>query len=188
MRRSPSQPKSDPVVTAAEAADLGGRIRRLRGAARQKDFARRIGISREQLSRIESGAQLPGTGTLRRLAQVTRASLDALVLGGAAAELGVAAAPGPGWAAALAPLFDGTGLRWPRAAAPAGQRADRAWRELPLERRDEIRALVRRIAALAVLIEAVLPGRAARPVTDELARALAAAVIERILAAPSRRS
>ncbi len=49
---------------------IGARIRQLRGSASQQEFADRLGITREHVSRIESGVQ-PGTEVLRRLAQVT---------------------------------------------------------------------------------------------------------------------
>lgn len=159
---------------------MGDRIRALRGLASQKAFAARLGISREQLSRIESGAQVPGTGTLRRLAEVTRVPLDVIVLGvGTAAPV----AADSSWEAALAPMFAGTTLRLPRAATTASRRADRAWKELSEARRDEVRAFVRKVALVAVATEALLPARAARAVIDRLATELSTVLIDRILGA-----
>ena len=158
---------------------IGARIRQLRGSASQQEFADRLGITREHVSRIESGAQ-PGTEVLRRLAQVTGVSLDFLVLGANSAERPGAAAGGAGWEAALGPLLGGTSLRLTRASAAAGRRADRAWQELSEEGRDDLRAFVRRIALVAVTIEALLPVKAAKPVIDELGDALSTLIVDRM--------
>lgn len=147
---------------------MGDRIRTLRGAASQTAFASRLGISREQLSRIESGAQVPGTGTLRRLARVTGVSLDVIVLGAVSAGQDAAGA-GTAWLAALEPLLAATTLKVTPASA---RRADRAWEHLSEARREEVRALVRRIALVAAVVEALLPAAAARAVLDSLAAAL----------------
>ena len=164
-------------------AVIGARIRRLRGSEKSMDFARRIGIRREHLSRVEAGA-LPGTEMLRRLAQATGASLDFLVLGVGPERREGTAAGDATWEAALEPLLAGTTLRLPRASAAAGRRADRGWQELSPEGKDEVRALVRRVALVAAAIEAMLPGTAAQPVVDELAEALATLLVDRIRAAP----
>jgi transcriptional regulator with XRE-family HTH domain len=184
MPRSHSQPKSDLPITAQEAVQIGGRIRRIRGSASQREFAARLGISREQLSRIESGAQVPGTETLRRLARVTRVPLDFIVLGGAPAAPRAAAAEGESaWDTALEPLLEGTTLRLPRTAGSSWRKANRAWQELSEARREEIREFVRRIAVVAVAIEALLPGKAAKAVTDELSAELSTVVVDRIVGA-----
>jgi len=183
MSRSHSQQQSDLSITDAESALIGARIRQLRGLESQTHLAGRIGITREHLSRIEGGAQ-PGTEILRRLAQVTGASLDFLVLGAGPALREGAAAPGSAaWEAALEPLLAGTALRLPRATKASRRRADRAWQELPEERRDDIRGFVRRIAVVAVAIEALLPPRAVKPVTDALGEALATLLVDRIVGA-----
>ena len=183
MSRSHSQHQSDLSITDAESALIGARIRQLRGLESQTHLAGRIGITREHLSRIEGGAQ-PGTEILRRLAQVTGASLDFLVLGaGPALREGTAAAGSVAWEAALESLLAGTALRWPRAAKASRRRADRAWQELPEERRDDVRAFVQRIAVVAVAIEALLPPRAAKPVIDALGETLATLLVDRIVAA-----
>jgi transcriptional regulator with XRE-family HTH domain len=158
---------------------IGARIRQLRGALSQQEFGRRLGITREHVSRIESGAQ-PGTDVLRRLAEVTGVSLDFLVLGAAPARQGTAA--GAGWEAAIEPLLDGTSLRLTRTTAVSRRRADRAWQELPEARKDDVRALVRRIALVAVAVEALLPAKAAKPIVDELSRALTSLLVDRIAA------
>lgn len=167
----------------ADTGTMGGRIRQLRGDESQTDFARRLGITREQLSRIESGSQ-PRTTTLRRLAQVTGQSLDFIILGTATAP-GEAGAGGR-WDAALEPLLAGTSLRLSHASTAAARRAARAWPELSDERKDDVRALVRQVAVIAVAIEAVLPAKAAKAVTDALGAALAAAVGDLIVATHGR--
>jgi len=183
MSRSHSQQESDLSITDTESALIGARIRQLRGLESQTHLAGRIGITREHLSRIEGGAQ-PGTEILRRLAQVTGASLDFLVLGaGPALREGTAAAGSAAWEAALEPLLAGTALRLPRAAKASRRRADRAWQELPEERRDDVRAFVQRIAVVAVAIETLLPARIAKPVIDELGEALATLLVDRIVVA-----
>ena len=162
---------------------MRGRIRQLRGDESQTEFARRVGITREQLSRIESGSQ-PRIATLRRLAHATGQSLDFIILGTTVAP-GEAAAAGR-WDAALEPLLAGTSLRLPRASTTAARRAARAWPELPNERKDDVRGLARQVAVIAVAIEAVLPAKAAKTVTDALGAALATAVVDLIVAAQSR--
>src|SRR5262245_66560605 len=97
MSRSQSQQKSDLSITRTDAASIGVRIRRLRGADTSTEFARRIGITREHLSRIEAGA-LPGTEILWRVARATGASLDFLVLGAASTSADGAS----GWDVTLA--------------------------------------------------------------------------------------
>ena len=183
MSRSRDQHKSDLSITKLEAAEIGARIRAVRGLASQMEFAGRLGISREQLSRIESGAQVPGTATFRRLARVARVSLDFIVLGGHVAASRTAAEGAGSWEAALAPLLGGTALRLEHPSAASGRKVDRAWQALSEERRDEIRAFVRRIALVAVATEALLPPKAARAVTDQLGAELTTALIDRILAA-----
>lgn len=185
MSASRSQPKSDAWITSQEAAQIGGRIRQIRGDASQKTFAARLGISREQLSRIESGAQVPGTETLRRLARVTHVPLDFILLGGGSATArAIAAEDHASWEAILDPLLAGTTLRLPRASASSGRRVDRAWQELSEERRVDVLNLVRRIALVAVAIEELLPPKSARAVNDQLSTELATVLIDRILAAP----
>jgi transcriptional regulator with XRE-family HTH domain len=180
MRRSPSQHKSDLLITDDDAAAIGARIRQIRGAASQREFADRLGISREQLSRIESGAQVPGTETLRRLARLTRVPLDFVVLGSIATTPRATAAAGD-WVGALTPLLGGTRLRLSRPGPATARRADRAWQQLPDDRKEEIRAFVRRIALVGVAIEALLPPKAAKAVTDALTEALSPALVDRIL-------
>jgi transcriptional regulator with XRE-family HTH domain len=179
MSRSHSQHKSDLLITGDDAAAIGARIRQIRGAASQREFADRLGISREQLSRIESGAQVPGTETLRRLAQLTRVPLDFVLFGGDA-PLRAAAASGD-WEAALTPLLGGTRLRLSRPSRTAAHRAERAWQRLADDRKEDIRVFVRRIALIGVALEALLPPRAARGVTDALSEELSMAVVDRIL-------
>jgi transcriptional regulator with XRE-family HTH domain len=183
MSRSHSQHKSDLSITAQDAARIGDRIRAIRGLANQREFAGRLGISREQLSRIESGAQVPGTETLRRLAHVTHVSLDFILLGAvSAAPRAAADGVGP-WQAALEPLLGGTSLRLTPTAASAGRKVQRAWQELSEGRKEEIRDFVRRIVLVAAATEALLPAKVARAVTDQLSAALRTVLIDRIVAA-----
>jgi transcriptional regulator with XRE-family HTH domain len=181
--KSRSQQKSDLSITRTEAVAIGARVRQLRGSEKAGEFARRIGIAREHLSRIESGAQVPGTETLRRLAQVSGASLDFVVLGSDRIVRMDAAAGDGGWEAALGPLLAGTSLRLRGASAAARRRADRAWAELSEGRRDDVRTLVRQVALLAVAIETLLPAKTGNAVIDELGDALTGLVVDRIAAA-----
>jgi hypothetical protein len=112
--------------------------------------------------------------------------LDFIVLGGVS-EAPRTAAEGGAWETALEPLLGGTAIRLPRPSVSSARKADRAWRELSEERREEIREFVRRIAVVAVAIEALLPAKAAKTVTDELGAELSTVVVDRILAARSRR-
>jgi transcriptional regulator with XRE-family HTH domain len=171
------------LITGDDAAAIGARIRQLRGAASQREFADHLGISREHLSRIESGAQVPGTETLRRLARLTRVPLDFVLLGGGDASPR-AAGGGGDWAAALTPLLGGTRLRL-RPSRTAARRADRAWQQRSDDQKEEIRAFVRRIALIGVAIEALLPPRAAKVVTDALSEELSTTLVDRILDRPS---
>ena len=156
MSKSHSQPKSDSGITSDDAGRIGGRIRHIRGDANQKEFASRLGISREQLSRIESGVQVPGTETLRRLARVTNVPIDFILLGNLPSGARPAAVgASSSWEAALDPLLAGTMLSLPRAAVSSGRKVDRAWQQLSEERREEIRNFVResdvRIFSVSVL-------------------------------------
>jgi transcriptional regulator with XRE-family HTH domain len=185
VSRSHRQPEGDSNVTAEAAAGIGTRIRQLRGSATQLEFARRLGIAREHLSRLESGTRVPGGGTLRRLAEVTQASLDFVLLGGASPAPRASAPEAGGFTAALEPLLGATSLRLPRVSTAAARRADRAWQDLSGARQDEIRAFVRRVALIAVALEALLPAKAAGAVNDELSEVLATLLVDRILTARS---
>jgi transcriptional regulator with XRE-family HTH domain len=181
MRTSQSQAKSDLSITGTEGAQIAARIRQLRGAASQQEFARRVGITREHVSRLEAGTQ-PGTDVLRRLAEATGVSVDFLLGVGPARREAAPAADEVTWQEALEPLLAGTALRWPASAA-ARRRIDRAWRALPAASRADVRAFVARAALVAVALEDLLPARTARPVLDALSEALAARVVDRITAA-----
>lgn len=185
MSRSRNQQNSDLAITKQDRVEIGARIRAVRGLANQTELAGRLGISRAHLSRIESGAKMAGTATLRRLARVTRVSLDFIVLGADFAAFRTAAEGAGSWEAAVQPLLGGTTLRLPRASTASGRKADRAWQELPEERRAEIRDFVRRIALVAVATEALLPAKTARAATDQLSTDLTTILIDRILAASS---
>jgi hypothetical protein len=53
---------------------------------------------------------------------------------------------------------------------------------LPEVRKDDVRALARRIALVAVALEALLPAKAAKPIVDELGQALTSLLVDRIAA------
>jgi transcriptional regulator with XRE-family HTH domain len=182
MSRSHNEKHGDLSITRQEKAEIGARIRAVRGAANQTKFAERLGISRAHLSRIESGAKVPGTATLRSLARVAPVSLDFIVLGADFAALRAAAEGAGSWEAALQPLLAGTPLRLPQSSTASGRKADQAWHKLPEERREEIRDFVRRIALVAVATEALLPPKTARAATDQLSMDLKTILIDRILA------
>ncbi len=63
------------------ATEIGSRIRRLRESAGidQGKLAERTGISQSNISRIESGAQSPRTGTLERIATALNVPLSAII-------------------------------------------------------------------------------------------------------------
>jgi transcriptional regulator with XRE-family HTH domain len=142
------------------------------------EFARRLGITREHVSRIEAGAQ-PGTDVLRRVAEVTGTSLDFLVYGAGGALGETAAGAGsPDLGTSLGRLLDGTTLRLPQMSVARHRRTERAWRELPEERRNDVRGLVQRTGLVAVAIEGLFSVRVAKPVIDQLGEALATSLAD----------
>ncbi len=60
---------------------MGSRIRSLRGDILQQDFARQLGISQSQLSKVESGNAPPTLHVLFMLADRFGKSLDWIVTG-----------------------------------------------------------------------------------------------------------
>jgi transcriptional regulator with XRE-family HTH domain len=61
---------------------VGRRLRQLRGFdVTQADFARKLGISRSQLSKYERGVAAPPADVLIRLKEMLRISLDWLLTG-----------------------------------------------------------------------------------------------------------
>lgn len=62
-------------------AGIGRRIRELRGKEPQDDFARALGISQSQLSKIERGKLAPSVEVLVRLAEKSGKSADWILRG-----------------------------------------------------------------------------------------------------------
>lgn len=62
-------------------AAVGTRIRGLRGAARQDDFAPSLGITQGQLSKIERGLMPPSVEVLWRLRERSGKSVDWILTG-----------------------------------------------------------------------------------------------------------
>ena len=60
---------------------IGRRIRELRGAERQDDFAPKLGIAQGQLSKIERGRLAPGIEVLLRLRERFHKSVDWILTG-----------------------------------------------------------------------------------------------------------
>jgi len=65
----------------AHLAGIGRRIRELRGKAPQDDFARVLGISQSQLSKIERGKLAPSVEVLTHLAEKCGKSVDWILRG-----------------------------------------------------------------------------------------------------------
>jgi transcriptional regulator with XRE-family HTH domain len=62
-------------------AAIGKRIRELRGDERQIDFARFLGITQGQLSKIERGALPPSVEVLIRLREISGTTIDWILTG-----------------------------------------------------------------------------------------------------------
>ncbi len=65
----------------ADLVGIGRRIRQLRGAAYQDDFAPFLGITQGHLSKIERGMQAPTVEVLLRLREKFRKSIDWILTG-----------------------------------------------------------------------------------------------------------
>jgi len=61
---------------------IGRRVRELRGAERQDDFAPQLGITQGQLSKIERGKLAPSVTVLLRLQERYGKSVDWILTGG----------------------------------------------------------------------------------------------------------
>jgi transcriptional regulator with XRE-family HTH domain len=72
----PRKPKGGPDLVA-----IGRRIRELRGAVRQDDFAPALGIAQGQLSKIERGQLAPSVEVLLRLRERSGKSVDWILTG-----------------------------------------------------------------------------------------------------------
>jgi transcriptional regulator with XRE-family HTH domain len=72
----PKAPKSK-----VDLAAIGERIRELRGAERQDDFAPFLGIAQSQLSRLERGQVAPSVDVLLRLRERFGKSVDWILTG-----------------------------------------------------------------------------------------------------------
>jgi transcriptional regulator with XRE-family HTH domain len=73
-RKSKAKPKADLVA-------IGRRIRELRAAVLQDDFAPELGITQGQLSKIERGVLAPSVDVLLRLRERFRKSVDWILRG-----------------------------------------------------------------------------------------------------------
>ena len=62
--------------------EIGIRIRDLRGNARQKDWATRIGCDQGYISQVENGVTKPSLSFLKGVATITGASIDWILTGG----------------------------------------------------------------------------------------------------------
>ena len=65
----------------ADLKAIGSRIKELREAERQDDFAPFLGITQGQLSKIERGMQAPTVDVLLRLSERYRKSVDWILKG-----------------------------------------------------------------------------------------------------------
>ena len=61
--------------------DIGRRIRELRGTARQKDWATRIGCDQGYISQVENGVTKPSLSFLKEVGAMTNASIDWILTG-----------------------------------------------------------------------------------------------------------
>lgn len=147
----------------------------------QGELALRAGVTLNSIWRYETGRRPDDYDVLTRLGEAVGVSVEFLLRGGGIADHGRVAEEHRTWDAALRPLLASTGLRL----APRGKQTaklNRAWRQLPEERREEVRTLIRRAAALAAAVEHLLPEPSARAVNRELSAELSARIIDRILA------
>lgn len=145
----------------------------------QSELASRAGVTLNSVWRYETGRRPEDYDVLARLAEAVGASVDFLLRGGGPSSFGVAE-ESRAWDAALRPLLASTNLRL-AAHGKMGARLNRAWRKLPEVRKEEVRTLVRRAAALAAAVEHLLPEASARAVNKELSAELTATIISRIL-------
>ncbi len=60
---------------------IGQRIRKLRADGQQENFARQLGITQSQLSKIERGALPPSVEVLIRLREISGKSIDWILTG-----------------------------------------------------------------------------------------------------------
>ena len=65
----------------ANLAEIGGRIRELRGEVHQEELAAFLGISQGQLSKVERGRLAPTAETLLRLVEKFGKSTDWILTG-----------------------------------------------------------------------------------------------------------
>ena len=69
------------IKTKTDLVAIGARVRDLRGAERQDDFAPSLGIAQSQLSRIERGLLAPSVEVLLRLRERFGVSVDWILVG-----------------------------------------------------------------------------------------------------------
>lgn len=147
----------------------------------QRELAGRAGVTLNSIWRYEMGRRPDDYDVLARLAEAVGVSVDFLLRGGGAAA-GAVAEEASTWDAALRPLLASTSLSLRLAErGKMSARLDRAWRNLAEERKEEVRTLARRAAALAAAVEHLLPEASARAVNRELSAELSATIIDRIL-------
>ncbi|MGC8500370.1 MAG: helix-turn-helix domain-containing protein [Leptospirillia bacterium] len=73
----------------------GQRVRALRGALSQSEFARQLGIAQVDVSRIELGVRSPSIETLLALAALSGQSVDYILTGQGAGASEISPAYGP---------------------------------------------------------------------------------------------
>ena len=78
-----------------EFADAGSRIRALRGAATQGEFAQRLGVNRKTIERWEAGERLPDGQSLLALMTVCGADVNYILTGQRAGGMSQSMSMGP---------------------------------------------------------------------------------------------
>lgn len=155
------------------ALEIARRIKELRGDQTQAQFAARLGMKQPQLARYERG-RIPDREVLAKIARVGGVTVDWLLTGQSSRLASEEAEEPLNWEAALDPVVAGTPLKVQRLhARGGGLDADRAWREMSEQQRDEIRNYLRRAVAVAIAIEHVLPPKPAQAVIDAFSTEIA---------------
>jgi transcriptional regulator with XRE-family HTH domain len=78
------------MVKGFDYKEIGRRIKDLRGRARQKDWAGRIGCDQGYISQVENGVTKPSLAFLRGVGSITNASIDWILTGKGPKSLGLA--------------------------------------------------------------------------------------------------
>ncbi len=172
--------------------EVGRRIRRRRQelGLTQGELANRVTVAVSAVSNYEAGRIPSDPRIFAKLAAELGVQANWLLTGqepepdkvGAESTRPVRTETIQTWFSTLQSVVAGTPLKLQRPRRGASSaKAERAWQDLPDDRREEVRNYLRRAALIAIAVEQLLPRRSARVMIEALGAHVTSAVTTKIV-------